>query len=73
MEIIQKKLNETRRLWNNHRIRYNRNSECPTDRTDVLYFTAELLSSRNCGFEVSTFHIDTVKERCTNSIILRMQ
>ena len=38
MEIIQKELNETRRLWNNHRIRYNRNSECPTDRSDVLRF-----------------------------------
>lgn len=70
MEIIQKKLNETRRLWNNHRIRYNRNSECPTDRPDVLYFNPELFSGRNCRYEVSTFHTDTAKEQCMAPLFL---
>ena len=70
MEIIQKELNETRRLWNNHRIRYNRNSECPTDRSDVLRFPPELFSGRNCGYEVSTFHIDTTKEQCTTPFFI---
>ena len=64
MEINQKELNEIRRVWNNHRIRYNQNSECPTDRSDVLYFTPELFSGINCRYEVSTFHIDTAKEQC---------
>ena len=65
-----KELKETRRLWNNHRIRYNRNSECPTDRPDVLHFALELFSGRNCGYEVSTFHIDTAKEQFTTPLFL---
>ena len=64
MEIIQKDFNETPRRLNNHRIRYKQNSECPTDRPDILYFTPKLFSGRNCGYEISTFHIDTAKEQC---------
>ena len=70
MEINQKELKETCRLWNNHRIRYNRNSECPTDRPDVLYFTPELFSGINCGYEVPTFHIDTAKEQGMTPLFL---
>ena len=65
-----KELKETRRLWNNHRIRYNQNSECPTDRPDVLYFTPELFNGTNCGYEVPTFHIDTAKEQCMTPLFL---
>ena len=70
MEIIQKDLNGTPRRWINHRIRYNQNSECPTDRPDILHVSPKLFSGRNCWYEFSTFHIDTAKEQCITPLFL---
>ena len=36
--LLQSELDETVSLWNNHRIRKVRNSECPAGRPNVLYY-----------------------------------
>ena len=50
--ILQEELDQTRELWNNHRIRNVRNSECPPGRPDVLYFTPQLHIGVDCKFPV---------------------
>ena len=50
--IIQTELDEVRILWNNHRIRKVRNSECPEGRPDVLFFSPSLTNGRECSYKI---------------------
>ena len=45
--IVQTELDETLELWNNHRIRKVRNSECPSGRPNVLYLLPNLNGGRD--------------------------
>ena len=47
MNLIQNDLDETKLLWNNHRIRKVRNSECPNGKPDILYFASGQNDFRN--------------------------
>lgn len=49
MGLIQSELDETTKLWNNHRIRKSRNSECPPGRPNVLFFSPEIHDSNSYG------------------------
>ena len=42
MGLLQTELDETAFLWNNHRIRKVKNSECPFGRPSVLYLTSHI-------------------------------
>ena len=43
MPILQAEMDETKRLWNTHRIRKVRNSECPAGRPDALFFCSSYI------------------------------
>ena len=47
MGLLQSELDETRELWNNHRIREIRNSECPAGRPDLLYHLPPTPDAKN--------------------------
>ena len=58
MGLLQSEFNETRELWNNHRIREVRNSECPAGHPDVLYHLPPTPDGKNFGFDVSQHDIE---------------
>jgi len=47
--ILQSELDETLMLWNNHRIRHNYYSVCPSGRPDTLFYAPERTGGRQCG------------------------
>ena len=54
--LIQSELDETRALWNNHRIRKTRNSECPAGRPNILYFAPQI--SFGINYKIPLSHED---------------
>lgn len=66
MAIIQKELDETRTLWNSHRIRHVNNSECPGGRPDFLYFNPQPSGGTDCKFPISNQDIVLAEEQCEN-------
>lgn len=46
--ILQTELDETLELWNNHRIRKVRNSECPSGRPNILYSLPDNNGGEDC-------------------------
>ena len=66
MGLLQSELDETRELWNNHRTREVRNSECPAGRPDVLYHLPPNLDARNFAFDVSEHDVELGRSFCQN-------
>ena len=64
MGLLQSELDETRELWNNHRIREVRNSECPAGRPDILYHLPPTPDAKNFGFDVSEHDIELGRSFC---------
>ena len=64
MGLIQPELNETRTLWNSHRIREVRHSECRLVRPDVLYYLPSNEGARESGFNVDERDIELAKTFC---------
>ena len=58
--ILQSELDEVNILWNTHRIREVRNSECPGGRPDVLYFSPTLTNGRDCSYNLSSSDAQSV-------------
>ena len=67
LTIIQTELDETKKMWNSHRIRYVRNSECPGGRPDVLFFAPHHSGGRDCKFPLLQSELQLAKECCTES------
>ena len=59
--LPQSELDETRELWNNHRILEVRNSEGPAGRQDVLYPLPPIPDAQNFGFDVSEHDVELGK------------
>ena len=74
--LIQSELDETRDLWNNHRIRKTSNSECPAGRPNILYFTPQISFGINYKLPLADQDYQIAKEfveesalhRCTTEI-----
>lgn len=64
MKILQNELDETRNLWNSHRIRNDRNSECPGGRPDYLYYLGGIES----GYEVDQLDLQSAEEQCNTDL-----
>lgn len=45
--LIQEDLDKSAREWNQHRIRHQRNMECPSGIPDMMYFVPEVYHSRD--------------------------
>ena len=59
MDFIQNELNETKKLWNSHRIRKTCTAECPSGRPDVLYFANNEI---DCGYVLPNAKVDVCKD-----------
>lgn len=57
-------------MWNHHRIRYVRNSECPGGRPDVLFFASQLSGARNCGYSVTQSDLKLAESQCEDPSLL---
>ena len=40
--LLQKDVDEMKTVWNNHYIRCQTNSECPSGRTNVIHYTSDV-------------------------------
>ena len=49
MGLLQRELEEVSSMWNNHRMRAVRNSECPAGRSAVIYDAPELFGGYESG------------------------
>ena len=65
MDILQKELDEYLGLWNSHRIRSTRNSECPGGRPDVLFYLPSTVNGQQGGLTVSTQELSLASNACT--------
>mgnify|MGYP001056266748 CR=1 FL=1 len=70
MGLIQQELDQVKTMWNHHRIRNVRNSECPNGRPEVLYHASHLFGGRNCGFSISRSDIIHAKSFCMEPSLL---
>lgn len=61
--ILQSELDETVRLWNNHRIRRNYYAVCPSGRPDTLYYAPDITGGRVCGKQVVLTDLDLAEEQ----------
>ena len=66
MGLLQSELDETRELWNNHRIREVRNSKCPAGHPEVLYHLTPTPNAQNFGFDVSGHDVKLGRSFCQN-------
>ena len=48
-------------MWNNHRIRPVKNSECPSGQSEILYFAPHLSGSRDCIYSVTETDVNLTK------------
>ena len=65
--LIQTELDEVKEMWNNHRIRFIRNSECPSGRPNVLYHAPQLTGGIECKFPLSQSDITVARTFCQDS------
>ena len=70
MGLIQQELDQVKTMWNHHRIRNVRNSECPNGRPEVLYHASHLSGGRNCGFSITRSDIILAKSFCMEPSLL---
>ena len=68
LSVIQTELDETKKLWNSHRIRDVSNSECPGGRPDVLYFAPHRSGGRDCKFPLVQSDLQLAKEHCAETL-----
>ena len=61
--ILQGELDETVRLWNNHRIRRNYYAVCPSGRPDTLYYAPERSGGQKCGKQITLGDLDLAEEQ----------
>ena len=61
---LQHKLDETKSLWNSHRIRHIKNSNSPGGRPDVLYFTPEGLGVTDIKFALDSHDVNLTMNYC---------
>lgn len=57
-EMIQKEFTRNAELWNQHRIRHQRDKECPSGKPDVLYFCPEMYGSQDFKMPLDYSHDD---------------
>ena len=67
--LLQNDLDEMKILWNNHRIRYTRNAECPAGRPNVIYFAPERFGGRNGAMAIDQSQLNIAKPHCKKSSI----
>ena len=67
--LLQNDLDEMKILWNNHRIRYTRNAECPAGRPNVIYFAPERFGGRNGAMAIDQSQLNIAKPYCKKSSI----
>lgn len=61
--LLQSELDETINLWNNHRIRHNYYSVCPSGRPDTLFYAPEMFGGLECKKQVSIEDIPFAEEQ----------
>lgn len=67
--LIQTELDEVKAMWNNHRIRPVRNSECPSGRPQVLYNAPQITGGIECKFPVSETDLAMARTFCKTPLI----
>ena len=60
--LVQTELDQTKQLWNNHRIRKNRNAESPAGRPNVLFFTPDLSGGEECKLQLNNIDANAATE-----------
>ena len=65
--ILQTELDETKELWNNHRIREVKNVECPGGIPNVLYHAPQVTGGVNCFYPVGQSDLNLAKQFTTES------
>ena len=64
LPILQRELNDTVVLWNNHYIRASENGECIPGRPDVLYYTPTTSGRRDCKLSVNSADVTAAYSLC---------
>ena len=64
LPILQRELNDTVVLWNNHYIRATKNGECIPGRPDVLYYTPTTSEGRDCKLSVNSADVTAAYSLC---------
>ena len=62
--ILQSELDNIKEMQNNHRIRNNRNAECPGGRPDVLYFNPAAAGAADYKFRLAGEKLDQALRFC---------
>ena len=57
-------LDNIKEMENNHRIRNNRNAECPGRRPDVLYFSSAVAGATDHKFRLAGEKLDQALRSC---------
>ena len=64
LPILQRELNDTVVLWNNHYIRATKNGECIPGRPAVLYYTPTTSGGRDCKLSVNSADVTAAYSLC---------
>ena len=64
LSILETELNEFVNIWNTHRIRSVRNSECPAGRPNVIYYAPERFGGSEMGFPLNLYDLIVAKQFC---------
>ena len=64
LPILQRELNDTVVLWNNHYIRAAKNGECIPGRPDVLHYTPTISGGRDCKLSVNSADVTAAYSLC---------
>ena len=62
--ILQNELDNTKEMWNNHRIRNSKNAEYPWGRLDVLHFNSAAASATDNKFLLAGENLDQTVRFC---------
>lgn len=61
--VIQRELDNFRSIWNNRRIRKQRNKELPTGVPEHIYSCPEKYGAKKCGFPVAEEQLSEVADQ----------
>ena len=64
LPILETKLNDFVNIWNTHRIRSVRNSECSAGRPNVIYYAPERFGGSEMGFPLNLNDLIVAKQFC---------